>query len=255
MTRRRKHHIAEIASKVSIKFYVFDILLKNGSSLMDKTYVDRRKVLEKTVRDGELLEVVDYKLTKDSKVIEEMMREEIKEGLEGIIVKKADSKYVPGRTGWRWVKMKEEENAKAKLSDTIDCVVMGHYAGRGKRSGFGLGMFLAGVRNGNKYLTLTKVGTGLTDEQFGELKRKLSGLEVSKKPKEYGKVEKNLIPDVWVEPSLVVEIAADEITKSPTHSSGFALRFPRLVKFREKPPEQTTSVSEIKKLFKLQGNS
>ena len=59
-------------------------------------------------------------------------------------------------------------------------------------------------------------------------------MEVGEKPKEYGKVEKILVPDVWVVPSLVVEIAADEITKSPTHSSGYALRFPRLVKFREK---------------------
>lgn len=253
MTRRRKHQIEKIASKISIKFYVFDILLKDGTSLMNKTYLERRKALEKVVKSGKLLEVVSYKLTKDSEVIEEMMREEIKEGLEGIIVKRADSAYVSGRTGWRWVKMKEEEGAKAKLADTIDCVVMGHYAGRGKRSGFGLGMFLAGVGKGDKFLTLTKVGTGLTDEQFRELKKRLGKLEVSKKPKEYGEVEKNLIPDVWVAPSLVVEIAADEITKSPTHSAGFALRFPRLVKFRDdKKAIQATSVSEIKKLFKLQ---
>jgi len=131
--------------------------------------------------------------------------------------------------------------------------VMGYITGRGKRTQFGIGGFLAGLTNGEKIMTLTKVGTGLTDDQFRELKKRLSDLEVKEKPKKYGTVSKTLIPDVWVEPGLVVELAADEITKSPIHSSGFALRFPRLVKFRDdKKPSQATSVSEIKKLFKLQ---
>lgn len=252
MTRRRKHEIEKIAKGVGIRFYVFDILLRDGASLMNKTYVERRKVLPKVVTPGKVLEVVDYEITKEPEKIEELMHEEISEGLEGIIIKRADSKYVPGRTGWRWVKMKEGEGAKAKLADTLDLVVMGYYRGRGKRASFGLGGFLVGVLDGEVYKTFTRIGTGLTDKQFRELKKRLRDLEIKEKPKEYGKVERTLIPDIWVTPSLVVEIAADEITKSPTHSSGYALRFPRLVKFREKPPEQATSVSEIKKLFKLQ---
>jgi DNA ligase-1 len=255
MTRRRKHEIEKIASKIPIRFYVFDILLKNEKSMMNKKYVERREVLDKTVKKSKVLEVVDSKITQDPKVIEKMMKMEIKEGLEGIIVKRAGSRYVPGRCGWRWVKMKEEESAKAKLADTLDCIVMGYSVGRGKRAEFGIGQFLVGMLDpldDEKIKSLTKVGTGLTDDQFRELKKRLVKLEVSNKPKEY-KVDKDLKPDFWVRPSLVVEVAADEITKSPKHTAGYALRFPRLVKFRDdKSVSQATTVSEIKKLFKLQ---
>jgi DNA ligase-1 len=252
MTRRRKHEIERVALKVKIKFYVFDILFKDGKSLMDKSYLERRKVLEKTVKNGPLTQVVDCQITESPEEISNFNIQKRKEGLEGIILKKTDSLYVPGRTGWRWVKMKEAEKAHAKLADTIDCIVMGYTAGKGRRVQFGVGQFLVGVRNKEKIKTLTKVGTGLTDEQFRELKRRLSKLETKEKPKEYI-VHKNLEPDYWVEPKLVVEIAADEITKSPTHSSGLALRFPRLIRFRDdKSLDQVTTTSEVKKLFQMQ---
>jgi len=252
MTRRRKHEIERVALKVKIKFYVFDILFKDGKSLMDKSYLERRKVLEKTVKNGPLTQVVDCQITESPEEISSLNIQKRKEGLEGIILKKTDSPYVPGRTGWRWVKMKEAEKAHAKLADTIDCIVMGYTAGKGRRAQFGVGQFLVGVRNKEKIKTLTKVGTGLTDEQFRELKRRLSKLETKEKPKEYI-VHKNLEPDYWVEPKLVVEIAADEITKSPTHSSGLALRFPRLIRFRDdKSLDQATTTSEVKKLFQMQ---
>jgi len=252
MTRRRKHEIERVALKVKIKFYVFDILFKDGKSLMSKSYLERRKVLEKTVKNGPFTQVVDYQVTESPEEISSLNIQKRKEGLEGIILKKTDSLYVPGRTGWRWVKMKEAEKAHAKLADTIDCIVMGYTAGKGRRVQFGVGQFLVGVRNKEKIKTLTKVGTGLTDEQFRELKRRLSKLETKEKPKEYV-VHKNLEPDYWVEPKLVVEIAADEITKSPTHSSGLALRFPRLIRFRDdKSLDQATTTSEVKKLFQMQ---
>lgn len=254
MTRRRKHQIEEKAKKISIKFYVFDLLYKNGKSLMDETYQQRRKKLEQTVKNGKLFQVVDYLITKNPRVIKKEISKKVAEGLEGIIVKRANSRYVSGRTGWRWVKMKEKETAVAKLADTIDCVVMGYSFGKGKRVEFGVGQFLAGVRNKSRIKTLSKVGTGLTDDQFRELKKRLTKLEVRKKPKEY-QVHKDLEPDYWVTPSQVVEIAADEITKSPKHSSGYALRFPRLVKFRDdKSANQATAVNEVEKLFKLQKN-
>ena len=252
MTRRRKHEIESVALKVKIKFYVFDILFKDGKSLMDKSYLERRKVLEKTVKNGLFTQVVDCQVTESPEEIISLNIQKRKEGLEGIILKKTDSLYVPGRTGWRWVKMKEAEKAPAKLADTIDCIVMGYTAGKGRRVQFGVGQFLVGVRNKEKIKTLTKVGTGLTDEQFRELKRRLSKLETKEKPKEYV-VHKKLQQDYWVDPKLVVEIAADEITKSPTHSSGLALRFPRLIRFRDdKGSDQATTTSEVKKLFQMQ---
>ena len=149
--------------------------------------------------------------------------------------------------------MKQEEEASAKLSDTVDCVVMGYTAGRGKRALFGLGQFLAGIIDYDVIKTVTKIGTGISDEQFRELFIRLRKLKVKDKPKEYGDVSKLIIPDVWVEPSLVVEIAADEITKSPIHSAGYALRFPRLIKFRDdKSWDEATTLKELKRLSDFQ---
>jgi len=252
MTRRRKHEIEKTLQKISIEFFVFDLLLKDGENLLNRSYEERRKKLGEVVKPGKILKLVDYEITKDSARINELFREKIKEGFEGIIVKKANASYVSGRTGWRWVKMKQEENSQAKLADTVDAIVMGYTVGKGKRAQFGVGQFLVGIKKGEKILTTTKIGTGLTDEQFREMKKRLGRLEVKEKPKEY-EVQKNYLPDYWVTPSLVVEIAADEITVSPTHTAGLALRFPRLVRFRDdKAPEEATTLSELKKLFEMQ---
>jgi len=252
MTRRRKHEIDEYQTKVPIKFFVFDILCKNGKDCMDGDYRKRRSILEKTVKRGKLFEVVDYTITDNPEEIIKLNTKWRKEGLEGIVVKRVDSGYVPGRTGWRWVKMKEAQEAEGKLADTLDCIIMGYSVGKGRRAGFGIGQFLAGIIDKGKVKTITKVGTGLTDEQFSTLIKKLNKLVTDKKPKEYD-VHKDYEPDYWVEPKVVVEIAADELTKSPRHTSGMALRFPRLVKFREdKSLKQITTKKEIIKLFSIQ---
>jgi DNA ligase-1 len=185
-------------------------------------------------------------------VIKKFHQKYLKMGLEGVVVKKANGGYVSGRTGWNWVKMKEEEGREGRLSDTIDCVIMGYTTGKGKRVGFGMGQFLAGVADGDSFKTVTKVGTGLTDEQFRELKSRLTKIEVKEKPKEY-EVNKDLYPDFWVEPKVLIELAADEITVSPKHTAGLALRFPRLIQFRDdKSAKDATTVSELHDLFKMQ---
>jgi len=252
MTRRRKHSIKETASRVPIKFYVFDCLLKDGKNLMEASYLERRKALSKVLKKGKLFKETEYQLIDDPQEISELNEEKRKEGLEGIMIKKIKSGYVPGRTGWRWVKMKEAEKATGKLSDTVDGVVMGYSVGKGKRAQFGIGQFLVGVKDKNEIKTITKIGTGITDEQFREFKKRLSKLEVKEKPKNYV-VHKNLEPDYWIEPKLVVEVAADDMTKSPTHTAEYALRFPRLVGFRDdKGVNQATTISEVKKLFEMQ---
>jgi len=122
---------------------------------------------------------------------------------------------------------------------------MGFYRGKGKRTQFGIGAFLVGMRENEKIKTIAKIGTGLTDEQWRELRKRLEANIAMVKPTEY-EVNRSLEPDVWTDPKVVVEIAADEITKSPIHSIGYALRFPRLVKFRDdKSLEQTTSKTEL----------
>lgn len=252
MQRRRKHDIAGSATKIPLVFNIFDILYKDGESLIDDNYLDRREVLNKTIKQNSSFKITPSIITTDPEVIRDEYKKYIKLGLEGIIAKKTDATYIPGRTGYRWVKVKQAEEAEGKLSDTVDCVIMGYTQGQGKRVSFGLGQFLAGVKDREKFLSITKVGTGLSDEQFKELKKRLEPIITKEMPSEYV-VHKDLTPDFWVKPEVVVELAADDLTVSPKHSAGFALRFPRLVKFRDdKSPGQATTVKEVKKLYGLQ---
>ncbi len=254
MQRRRKHEVDDFKSRIPITFYAFDVLKIDGRNLLSEDYLSRRKALKNAVKKGEVIKVVESSLTDNPQTISELQSAAINDGLEGVMVKRIDSPYVPGRTGWRWVKMKEAELATGKLSDTVDAVVMGYTQGKGKRASFGIGQFLVGVidQPTGKIKTVSKVGTGLSDDDFKELSKRLKKIQVRQKPKEYD-VHKNLMPDYWVEPRVVVELAADDLTRSPNHTAGYALRFPRLVKFRDdKSPDNTTSVKEIQRLYKLQ---
>jgi DNA ligase-1 len=150
---------------------------------------------------------------------------------------------------------------------------MGITKGEGKRTIFGVGQFLTGIydENQDKFMTLTKIGTGLTDEQFREFAKKAEKLKVKDMPKNY-EVDKLLNPDIWIKPGLVVEISGDIITRSSVHTAGrvmqktktggalevqetgYALRFPRLERFRnDKSPQDVTTLQEIKQMFAKQG--
>jgi DNA ligase-1 len=129
---------------------------------------------------------------------------------------------------------------------------MGIDFGQGKRNKFGVGAFLIGVFDpkSQTYKTISKVGTGLTDEEWRALAASGKGLGVGEKPNEY-EVNKLNNCDLWFRPEMVGEFKGDELTKSPMHTAGYALRFPRLVRWREKKPEDTTSLQEIVKLVNL----
>jgi len=248
ITRKRKHGVGEAASKVPLRFYVFDVLYKDGKSLLGESYEKRRKILKKCVKKNKVVVVNEVFERNEIEGIHDLHEKFLSGGDEGAVVKQWQGKYLPGRQGWNWVKIKESEGTKGKLADTLDLVVMGYYKGKGKRAGFGIGAFLVGLRKNGRFVTLAKVGTGLTDDQFREMKRRLTKLRAKKKPIEY-EVSKGLEPDIWTDPELVVEIAADQITKSPSHSSGWALRFPRLVRFRDdKKAVQATGMEEIDRI-------
>ncbi len=250
MTRKRKHNIEEARSSVPLKFVLFDILYKNGKDVLDEPLHARREILEKTVKPHTLLLVSPHIVTDDAVRLRSYHDTQLKAGLEGVVVKKWDGHYEPGRRGYTWVKFKEEEGQTGKLTDTIDTVIMGYWSGQGKRSGFGIGMFLVGVRKDDAFVTLTKIGTGVSDEQWKELHAKLQTIRAEEKPKQYEEVNKLFIPDVWVVPKIVVEIAGDDLTKSPSHGAGVAVRFPRLVRMRaDKSSQQATTVAEVHKMY------
>jgi len=266
--RKRKYGISEKALEVPVKYFVFDILYFDGVSTMDWPYNKRRqlleKIMEKKVEQSKGEERTFYLspeiVTDNDLQLIEYFEEEVSLGLEGVVVKRIDSAYEAGARGNSWVKFKREE--KGSLDDTIDCVVLGYYFGEGKRSGFGIGAFLVGVYDEKEDLfkTIAKIGTGLSDEEWRSLRESCDRLKKSEKPARVV-ISKGLIPDVWVEPSIVVIIRADEITKSPVHTAGkignepgFALRFPRIMGFRkDKSATDATTVNEIKKLYEDQG--
>jgi DNA ligase 1 len=252
-TRKRKHQVDLFTKDVPLKFFVFDILYKDGKDLLGEPLQVRRKILDETIKRGPILEPSPYIVTSSADEIRAYHDTQRKKGLEGAVVKKWLSPYEPGRRGFSWVKFKEEEGHTGKLTDTIDGVVMGYYLGEGKRSGFGIGAFLIGVRDKDTFVTVTKIGTGVSDMLWKELLIRFDKLKISQQPKEYVRVSPMLVPDVWIEPKIVVEVAGDDLTKSPNHGAGVAIRFPRLVKIREdKGPRDATTLREIEQMYKNQ---
>jgi DNA ligase-1 len=253
MTRKRKHHIAETQLLVPLKFVVFDVLYKDGSDLLATPLYARKKILTETIVKADGLMISPHIVTEYAQEIRAYHDEQLKKGLEGVVVKKWESGYEPGRRGFSWVKFKEEEGKTGKLTDTIDAVVMGYYLGQGKRTTFGIGAFLVGVIKGDGFVTVTKIGTGVSDELWKELRTRLQKIKVKDQPKQYEEVNKLFTPDVWVEPKIVVELAGDDLTKSPSHGAGVAVRFPRLVRIRDdKSPAQATTVKEMLQMYKNQ---
>lgn len=271
--RKRKHGIQEKLKEIPLKLFAFEVLYINGESLINTLYKDRRSLLEKHVKKSKIKEeqsiMVAPELVVDNKKdLELQFDDAVTKGLEGIMAKKLEGVYQPGARGSNWIKYKRSYSAK--INDTLDCLVMGYDLGKGKRTGFGIGAFLVGVydEKDDIFKTVAKIGTGLTDEEWRSLHAKAEKLKTDHKPPLYD-VDKMMATDVWVKPEIVVEIKADEITRSPVHTAGrilkpsksgsafdvdipgYALRFPRLVRFRDdKRKDETTTVEEIEKIIK-----
>jgi len=259
--RKRKHGIEKAAQEMPLQLFLFDLLYLNGKDLLTDTHKERRKLLLSLFKGfkSEVIKPIEEVKIKTAQELEDYFNQNISAGLEGLVVKREDSIYQPGKRNFNWIKLKRQE--EGNLSDTIDCVILGYYPGSGKRAQFGIGAFLVGVYNKKEdiFQTIAKVGTGLKDADWKELKKKCDQLSVKNKPKDV-ECNKNLYPDVWIAPELVCMIRADEITLSPVHSAGktekslgYALRFPRFMGYREdKSPDEATTVSEIKSMFKQQ---
>jgi len=257
--RKRKYDIEKMAKKIPLKLICFECLLVNGRSLVNKPYIERRKELERIMKTGKTLVLSKMEIVKNEERLMELFSDASRRGLEGLVAKKLDGGYQAGARGWNWIKFKRGFSG-GELTDTIDCVVMGYDFGKGKRVSFGIGGFLAGVydKKEDKFKTVAKVGTGLSDENWKKMKKMCDRTKVKKKPALY-EVDKMMECDVWVKPEIVVVIRADEVTRSPVHTAGkkggagYALRFPRLIRFRDdKKVEDVTSEREIIEMFRGQ---
>lgn len=257
--RKRKHDIEEVAQQFPLKLFVFDLLYLNGESMLNKSHETRRKLAAAFLSENhrDTISLIDEKIVTTGTELEDYFLTCLEEGLEGLVVKKMSAHYQPGKRNFNWIKLKRTQES-GTLTDTIDAVVLGYYHGRGRRAAFGIGAFLIGVYNkrSDRFETIAKVGTGLSDAGFKEIKALCDANKVDHKlfnvdcPRE-------LYPDVWVQPKIIWTVIADEITRSPLHTAGktehelgYALRFPRALEQRpDKDENQATTVDEIKHMF------
>lgn len=256
--RRRKHGIEEMQKKLPLKAFVFDIMYLNGKSLMDTPLKERILKISEEIKGEEILIPQPGEITNSPQRIQELFDDALTKGLEGLITKRPDSLYEAGGRNFNWIKLKR--HSSGELKDTIDCVILGYIYGRGKRAEFGAGALLVGVYDQQKdeFVTVSKIGTGLTDDEWREIHKRADKIKVDHKP---ARVNSILQPSVWIKPEIVIEVLADEITRSPIHTAGkesdqpgYALRFPRLIKFREedKNAEDATTVEELVKMYDQQ---
>ena len=257
-SRRRQHGIEQAAQELPLVAFVFDILYRDGRDLTELPYEERLALVDEVIAGSTVLLPAPIIKTDSVEVLTKTLLDNISQGLEGVVVKRPDSKYQAGARNFNWVKLKR--HTSGELNDTVDLVLLGYYFGKGKRTEFGVGALLAGVYDAehDRFATITKLGTGLSDAEWRQIHERADKLQVDHRP---ARVDSILTPDVWLEPEVVVEVMADEITPSPRHTAGmdgdepgFALRFPRVVSFRgaDKRPEDATTVKEIADLFRQQ---
>jgi len=261
MQRKRKYKIKEYRRKIPVKYIVFDVLYVNNESFLRKSYPERRKKLENILESSKYINLAKRVVSSNLDIIDGFFQDCIDRNLEGIVCKSCanDSYYHAGAREWSWIKWKKEYITN--LTDTLDLVIVGAFPGRGRRSGT-YGALLCAVYNHEKdvFETVTKIGTGFSDQQLEQLPSKLEGVLTDKKPARL-ELSKKMDIDYYLIPEYVIETLGSEITKSPIHTcnwneeeeKGMALRFPRFVRWREeKAPEQATTSEEILQMYREQ---
>ena len=229
---RRVHEIDAMVTSIPLKLYLFDIVYLNGDLLIDNTYEQRWATLAGLTANALLAERIVAGSVEEAK---RLMKSAIEAGHEGVMAKDLKSTYTPGVRGKKWFKIKPAE--------TLDVVIVAADWGSGRRRGW-LSNYHLAVRDveTGEFLVVGKTFKGLTDQEFTEITRRLFKLKV--RETEY---------TVHVRPSIVVEVAFNEIQHSPQYKSGYALRFARITRFREdKKAEEADSLQRLTQLYKDQ---
>ncbi len=259
MHRRRKYGVEQAIAKYPVAINFFDLLYLNGTDYTKESYVRRRGALEKVVQKTERVRSVPAIRTSKVETIEEFMQLAISDGSEGVMVKDPSSEYRAGSREFSWIKLKREY--ASELTDTIDLVVIGGFHGRGRRTGsYGAYLLAAYDKEKDDFPSISKIGTGFSDEDLKRFPVMLKEYESHVKP---ANCESTLQPDIWFRPKLVIETIASEITLSPIHragmdsirlGSGLALRFPKFTgKIRDdKKPQDATTVGELIEMYRMQ---
>jgi len=235
---QRKYDIEKTIKKIPIQIHFFDVVYADGENLFDKNFTDRRKILEKIIKIiPNKFELAKQIVTDDIKKVEKFYEEALDAGQEGVFLKVLDSKYVFGRHVGGWYKIKP-------IMETLDLVIIGAVWGEGSRVKW-LSSYVLACRDPDtgKFLSCGMMGTGLTEEQFQLMTETLKPLITEEKGRE-----------VKIRPNIVVEVAYQEIQKSPNYESKYALRFPRLIRIRDdKGPDEADTKERVEILFETQG--
>ncbi|HTT14377.1 MAG TPA: ATP-dependent DNA ligase [Thermoplasmata archaeon] len=259
--RGRKHELEKAQEEIPVCLFLFDVLLAGGEETYARAFPDRRATLERIVRAGDRVRLAEQQRVSTVDEATAFFDAAIAGGGEGVVAKslKPESAYRAGARGYWWIKYKRDYTVG--LSDSIDGVVVGAFAGRGRRAGR-WGAFLLAVYDPkrDRFETFTKVGSGFDDAQLAEMPKRLRPFELDEPPPG---VETGIAPDRWMRPKLVLEVRGAELTLSPVHraamgairpGAGLALRFPRFTgRFRDdKGPTEATTAHELLEMYRAQ---
>lgn len=252
-----KHKKEECGTSVTCLF-IFDCLLFNGADLTKKPMKERRQFLEDnlTVIKNHI-QLSEYRLLKTKNDLVEMTKEVLKKGLEGLVLKGSNSIYEPGKR--RWLKVKKDYLLKGAIADTADLVILGAWFGTGKMGGQ-YSIFLMGCYDEKTevWKTVTKVHSGLDDNEMEKMHKKLSPMmeKCDGKIPKWISLNRAMIPNAlakaeYLDAMPVLEITGAEFTKSDTHTANsISIRFPRITKVRsDKSPKQATTQKELNHLY------
>jgi DNA ligase 1 len=233
---RRKYDIEKLEKDLPVEVNVFDVVYYDGKSLMNVSFKERRKVLEKIIKEVKLkIRPSRQIVTGDEKVADKFYKEALKIGEEGIMVKNLEANYQQGRRVGFIVKL------KPAVAD-LDLVITGAEYGSGKRAGW-LTSYIVACKDGDKFVDVGKVSSGLKELEgsegttYDQMSRLLKPLITSEEGKE-----------VSVKPKIIVAVTYQNIQKSPSYSSGYAMRFPRITSYRpDKALKEIATLKEIEK--------
>ena len=228
---KRVHGIESAANEIPLSLHLFDCLFFDGRSLIDEPYESRWLKLSAIAGNKNLAR---RKITTDIAEAEAFLNEALAAGHEGLMAKALVSPYMPGNRGKLWFKIKPAE--------TVDCVITAADRGSGRRRGWLSNYHLAVADGTGGFAPVGKTFKGLTDKEFTGMTSRLKELQFA----DDGYT-------VTVRPEVIVEVAYNEIQRSPQYSSGFALRFARITRIRhDKNPAQATTLSELQALYERQ---
>jgi len=230
---KRVHGIADKTEEIPLKLYLFDIVYLNGGSMIEFPYVKRRHILAENAGETPLTKQI---VTNEEKTAEKFLEEALSAGHEGLMAKKPDSPYTPGTRGKNWLKIKT-------VLQTLDLVITAAEYGYGRRHGWLSDYYLAARETETgSFLELGKTFKGLTDEEIKTMTEQLKKLAIAEDHHR-----------VVVLPRIVVEVAYNEIQKSPKYKSEMALRFARITRVREdKTPEEADTIERVREIYEKQ---